>query len=95
MNFYLEAHAEDEILILIGQLFNAKHLLHRIGQQHKNFLLLLFRSCGYRYAQWVMSVQVQADGNLADINDASMLECTGLLLTQRDCDVLGATERRH
>lgn len=46
--FSIERHAEVEILFLIGQLFNADHLLPDIKQQHWDQLLGWFWSCGHR-----------------------------------------------
>lgn len=92
-----DAYTVEEILALIDQLFDTKRSLGNMEQQHRDQLLCSLRSFGYNQSREKMSVWLQADINLAEASNATMLmlDCPRILHTLKDRYVLATLNRRH
>lgn len=91
----LNAYTEEEILVSIAYVIDAKYLLLGVEQQHGDQLLRSFRSSGYNHDLGMTPLTLQADGNLAYTSVVSMLERAGILSTLRDGPVLATVDGRH
>lgn len=91
--FPINSHAEEESLIFNSRLVGARKLLRDIEQQRHDHLLYPFRSRGYSYVCGIMYVALQAEGNQADTNNASVMYSPDIVTNLRDGLIIASMDR--
>lgn len=87
-NIALDTNTDEEIIVFIGQIEEAKHPLCNIKEQNRGRLFRSFPSGVYRYAHRMRSAAQQANRSPVDTSAWSVLEFVGLLISLRYGHVL-------